>query len=43
VPGIFLSNFHISKENPSNLDIAPTVLRCLGLNPDSSMEGASLV
>ena len=43
VPGIFLSNFQIARENPSNMDIAPTVLRCLGLKPDPSMEGASLV
>ncbi|RJQ45293.1 MAG: phosphodiesterase [Nitrospiraceae bacterium] len=42
VPGIFLSNFKINTENPSLMDIAPTVISCLGVS-SNNMEGKSLI
>ena len=42
VPGILFTNFKIVKENPSLMDIAPTVISVLGLDIPSSMEGESL-
>jgi predicted AlkP superfamily phosphohydrolase/phosphomutase len=43
VPGIFLSNFSINNNSPRNIDVAPTILNCLGLKPDEAMEGRSLI
>lgn len=42
VPGIFLSNFRINTEDPSLMDIAPTVMSCLGMSMNN-MEGKSLI
>lgn len=42
VPGIFLSNFKINRDNPGLMDVAPTVLSCFGMSaPD--MEGKTLL
>ncbi len=42
VPGIFLTNFSIKNDTPNLMDIAPTVLSCLGLN-SNNMKGHSLI
>jgi predicted AlkP superfamily phosphohydrolase/phosphomutase len=42
VPGILLTNFKLTKEAPSLMDIAPTVLSCFGLS-SGSMKGTSLL
>ncbi len=42
VPGILLSNFPVSRPNPTNKDLAPTILSALGLDPDPAMEGTVL-
>ncbi|RJQ21749.1 MAG: phosphodiesterase [Nitrospiraceae bacterium] len=41
VPGILLTNFKLEKEDPSLLDIAPTVLSFFGMSAD--MEGKALI
>jgi len=43
VPGVIFTNFGIKKENPSLMDIAPTVLSFLGLDIPEDMDGKSLV
>ena len=43
VPGTLASNMKLDSENASILDIAPTVMRVLGIRPPSYMEGKSLV
>ncbi len=43
VPGVLFTNFKIRKQNPSIMDIAPTVLSLLGLEIPKSMDGESLV
>ncbi len=42
VPGILLTNFAINTDAPNQMDIAPTVLSCLGMS-DGSMDGKSLL
>ena len=42
VPGIFLSNIKINTEKPRCIDIAPTVLDCLGLTRPGYMTGTTL-
>lgn len=42
VPGTLASNMILDSENASILDIAPTVLRALGIRPPSYMEGKIL-
>ncbi len=42
VPGILFTNFKPGKENPSLMDIAPTVLSCFGIS-SSEMIGESLL
>jgi bisphosphoglycerate-independent phosphoglycerate mutase (AlkP superfamily) len=41
--GILLSNRKITKKNPRGIDIAPTVLNCLGLNQPAHMTGKTLL
>ncbi len=44
VPGVLLCNHKLSfKGTPTLLDIAPTVLAGLGLPPEDTMEGQSLL
>jgi predicted AlkP superfamily phosphohydrolase/phosphomutase len=43
VPGVLFTNFNITKEKPSLMDIAPTVLGLFGLDIPESMDGESLV
>jgi predicted AlkP superfamily phosphohydrolase/phosphomutase len=42
VPGILLSNYAIDEQDPSLLDMAPTVLKLFGLEPAPYMEGKTL-
>lgn len=42
VPGTLASNMKLDSENASILDIAPTILRALGIRPPSYMEGKIL-
>ena len=42
VPGILLTNFGTNNNNPSLIDIAPTVLSCFGMSAED-MEGKSLI
>ncbi|HDP94742.1 MAG TPA: nucleotide pyrophosphatase, partial [Candidatus Aminicenantes bacterium] len=42
VPGIFFSNRPIRESNPALLDIAPTVLSAMGVQPPAFMEGRDL-
>ncbi|HZN54437.1 MAG TPA: alkaline phosphatase family protein [Candidatus Polarisedimenticolaceae bacterium] len=42
VRGIFFSNRKINRDDPSMVDIAPTVLKALGLTPPTEMDGTSL-
>ena len=42
VPGILLTNFKINRDNPSLIDIAPTVLSCFGMQA-ADMEGKALI
>lgn len=43
VPGIFLINQKITVQNPSVIDIAPTILRCFQISKPKDMEGNSLL
>ncbi len=43
VPGIFLANHPIDKDDPAIIDLAPTALSFFGLNPPAHMEGRSIV
>ena len=43
VPGIFLSNHQINNDDPSIVDLAPTILTLFGLPPAPHMEGSSLL
>lgn len=43
VPGVLFTNFKINKENPNQIDIAPTVLKLAGLEILDDMDGKSLI
>ncbi|MFC1668495.1 alkaline phosphatase family protein [Chlamydiota bacterium] len=43
VPGVFISNLKITKNDVSILDIAPTILQCLNIKPTEPMDGKSLI
>jgi predicted AlkP superfamily phosphohydrolase/phosphomutase len=43
VPGIFLANHPIDKDDPAIIDLAPTALSFFGLKPPAHMEGRSIV
>lgn len=43
VPGIFLSNQKINTNDPSIIDLAPTILTLFGLPPAPHMEGSPLL
>ncbi|MBU1975850.1 MAG: alkaline phosphatase family protein [Nanoarchaeota archaeon] len=43
VPGVLFTNFKIAKEKPSILDIAPTVLKSMGVNIPEEMDGEALI
>ncbi len=43
VPGIFLINQKTAIQNPSVIDIAPTILRCFEIPKPKEMEGRSLL
>jgi len=42
VPGIFFSNLKIRRDNPSLIDVAPSVLQCFGLPKSEWMDGEAL-
>ncbi|MCK4835534.1 MAG: nucleotide pyrophosphatase, partial [Candidatus Aminicenantes bacterium] len=42
VPGIFFSNKRISENDPSLIDISPTVLSVFGIKPQPFIEGKNL-
>lgn len=42
VPGIIVTNRRITKDNPSLLDLAPTILRVYGLEPTPEMRGSNI-
>ncbi len=42
VPGIFFSNMKIRRDNPSLVDIAPSVLQCFGVPKMEYMDGEAL-
>ena len=43
VEGILFTNSQIGNQNPTILDIAPTVLKCFGISPPKEMEGKALI
>ena len=43
VPGIFLANHPIHREDPAIIDLAPTALSLFGIPPAAHMEGKTLV
>jgi predicted AlkP superfamily phosphohydrolase/phosphomutase len=43
VPGIFLANHTITKEDPAIIDLAPTALSLFGIKPLAHMEGAPII
>ena len=43
VPGIFLANHDIQKDDPAIIDLAPTALTLFGLRPPAHMEGTAIV
>jgi predicted AlkP superfamily phosphohydrolase/phosphomutase len=43
VPGVFLANHAIDKDDPAIIDLAPTVLTLFGLRPAPHMEGSPVV
>lgn len=42
VSGVFLSNQKIRKDNPSVIDIAPSVLQCFGIPKPTHMDGEAM-
>ena len=42
VPGIYLSTIGSCPANPRLIDIAPTVLKCFGVEPPGEMDGKPL-
>ena len=43
VPGIFIANHDIHKDDPAIIDLAPTALELFGLKPPAHMEGSPIV
>jgi predicted AlkP superfamily phosphohydrolase/phosphomutase len=43
VPGIFLANHAIAKDDPAIIDLAPTALTLFGIRPPSHMEGTPII
>lgn len=43
VPGVFFSNFDIKKQNPSVMDIAPTILKCFEIHELKNLDGDFLI
>ena len=43
VPGVLFTNTKLANDDPSLMDIAPTVLYLLGVNKPGYMDGASLL
>ena len=43
VPGVFLANHPIDKDDPAIIDLAPTALSLFGLKPPAHMEGRPIV
>jgi len=43
VPGVLFTNLKINKKEPNQIDIAPTVLTLMGLEPPKEMDGESLI
>jgi predicted AlkP superfamily phosphohydrolase/phosphomutase len=43
VPGVLFTNFKINKENPHQMDVAPTILGHLGLDIPEEMDGENLI
>ncbi len=42
VPGVFFSNLKIRRDNPSLIDVAPSILQCFGTPKAEWMEGEAL-
>ncbi|HLP60127.1 MAG TPA: alkaline phosphatase family protein [Candidatus Deferrimicrobium sp.] len=43
VPASFIANFKINKQMPHIMDIAPTILKCFGIENPPTMRGKSLI
>ena len=43
VPGVFLANHAIDKEDPAIIDLAPTALTLFGIKPLAHMEGTPII
>jgi len=43
VPGIFISNHDIHKDDPAIIDLAPTALKLFGIKPPAHMEGSPII
>jgi len=43
VPGILFSNAKIKGKSPRGMDVAPTVLKAVGIKPEGSIRGKSLI
>jgi len=43
VPGVIFSNQSIENGNPSQMDVAPTILKALGLGVPDTMDGKSML
>jgi predicted AlkP superfamily phosphohydrolase/phosphomutase len=43
VPGVFLANHAIDKEDPAIIDLAPTALTLFGIKPLAHMEGTPMI
>ncbi len=43
VPGIFLANHPVEKEDPAIIDLAPTALTLFGIRPEPHMEGRPII
>jgi bisphosphoglycerate-independent phosphoglycerate mutase (AlkP superfamily) len=42
VPGVLFSNYEVGAQNPSLVDLAPSVLTMFGITPPKHMEGKPL-
>jgi len=43
VPGIFIANHDIHKDDPAIIDLAPTALKLFGIKPPAHMEGSPII